>query len=339
VTLAPTSVVTLGSKRYETHAEAVRVDLRALPGVNACAITLPAEAGVDAAPGDPAEVELDGGEGAETVLTGTVRAVHRGLRRTRVIAADGSADLAGLRPAATYERQDATAVIRALASDAGTGVERIQVTLQLAAYVAGQGRTAAEHVAALAELAGAIGVFTAGGKLDVAPAAPAAGMALRHGRELVACEVSEDPGPPSVPTPVGFGPAGSPQAPGALRHSDDAIPTSASAAGPGTLRRSVAVLHAPSVAGGAGQAASDLHGAEGSRLRGRAFLLPKLRPGTVLDVQDLPASLGGGPWLVTAVSHALAARAGGSTTFEARAASGGAGGLLGAGLSAVGGLL
>ena len=59
--------------------------------------------------------------------------------KARVIAADGSADLAGLRPAATYERQDATAVIRALASDAGASVERIQVTLQLAAYVAGQG--------------------------------------------------------------------------------------------------------------------------------------------------------------------------------------------------------
>jgi hypothetical protein len=339
VSLAPAAAVTLGELRYDAHVEAIRVDLRMLPGLNVCAVTLPAAARVDAGPGDAAVIDLDGGEGSETVLTGSVRAVHARLRTTRVVTADGSADLAALRPAATYERQDARAVIRALASDAGADLGRLDVDLELAAYVADQGRTAAEHVAALAELAGAVASFDADGALIAAAPAAAAEIALRHGRELVACEVGDRPGPAATPVPVGFGPAGSPQAAGALRHTVDVVPSSAPAAGPDALRVSAAVLRSPGVAGSAGRAASQRHAAEGRRLRARAFLLPTLRPGAVLDVQDLPDRLQGGPWLVTAVSHHLAPREGGTTTFEARAASGGAGGLLGGALGAVGGLL
>ncbi|HSD77785.1 MAG TPA: hypothetical protein VLA98_10280 [Solirubrobacteraceae bacterium] len=335
----PSASATLGTLRYDTHAVAVTVELRALPGVNACTVTLPAGVRFEAAPGDPAAIELDGGEGAETVLTGTVRAVRASLHGIRVVAADGSADLAALRPAATYERQDAGAVIRALASDAGADLGRLDVDLALAAYVADQARTAAQHVAALAELAGALATVDAGGALSVAPAAPAADVALRHGRELLAVEVDDRPAAAAAPVPVGFGPAGTPSAPGALRHTAGALPSGAPAAGPDAVRLPAALLRSPGAATAAGLAATGRQAALGRRLRARAFLLPSLRPGAVLDVQDLPDHLAGGPWLVTAVVHRLAPRAGGTTTLEARAAGGGAGGLVAAGPAAVGGLL
>jgi len=338
--LAPSASATLGTLRYDAHAVAVHVELRALPGVDAFAVTLPAGVRFEAAPGDPASIDLDGGDGAETVLTGKVRAVRDTLQGIRVVAADGSADLAALRPAATYERQDAKAVIRALASDASADVGRLDVDLDMAAYVADQARTAAQHVAALAELAGALATFDADGALTVASPPATADVALRHGRELVAVEVDDRPGPQATPVPVGFGPAGTPSAPGALRHTADALPAGAPAAGPSAVRLPSAVLRTPGVATAAGLAAAGRQSALARRLRGRAFLLPALRPGAVLEVQDLPDRLAeGGPWLVTSVVHRLQPRSGGTTTFEACAAGGGAAGLLGAGLSALGGLL
>jgi prophage tail gpP-like protein len=338
VSLAPSAVVTLGNRRYDSHAREVRVELRALPGVNAFSVAVPAGVDVDATPGDAASLELDGGEGAETVLTGKVRALRRGLRTTRAIAADGGADLGALRPAATYERQDARAVIRALASDAGADVGRVDIDIQLAAYVAHQGRTAAEHVAELAELAGAVAGFDAEGALGVAAPASSASLALRYGRDLIVCETDgwPEPGPPVVP--VGYGPAGSVNTPGAMRHTLEAIPAGATEAGPDALRRPVAILHTPSTASAAGTAASERHSAGGTRVRARGFLLPALRPGDVVDIQDLPDGLEGGPWLLTAVTHRLGHGEGGTTQFEGRAASGGAG-LLGGALGAVGGLL
>ena len=343
MTLAPAAAVELGTKGYSAHVAELVVSLRLLPGVNSFAVTLPREAAVDAAPGDTATLTLDGGEGDEPVLDGTVRAVRHGLRATRVVAADGGADLAALRPNATYERQDAKAVVRALASDAEADIGRLDLDLALVAYAAHQGRTAAEHVALLADLAGAVASVDAGGSLTVGAPPATATLALRHGRELVACETDDWPGPAASRAPVGFGPAGSTQAPGALRHTDSALPSSAPAAGPDAVRLPAAVLRTPGVAVSAGLAAKSRAAAEATRIRGRAFLLPALRPGDTVDIQDLPDPLAGGPWLVTAVTHRLDATKGGETTFEARAAGGGLAGALGslagAALSAVGGLL
>jgi hypothetical protein len=340
MSLAPAANVTLGTLGYATHAIAITVELRALPGVNACAVTLPGGVRLDAAPGDPATVELDGGEGVETVLTGTVRSLSAGVQSTRVVAADATVDLAALRPATSYEGQDAAAVIRALASDAGIDAGRLDVDLDLALYVADQARTAAQHVAGLAELAGALATVGGDGALNVAPAASSADIALKFGRELLAVAVDDRSAPAAAPVPVGFGPAGTPSAPGVLRHTNDPLPSGAAGPGAAAVRLPSALLRTPATATSAGQALGKRQAALAKRLRGRAFLLPKLRPGAVLEIQEAPDRLAGGPWLVTAVVHRLAPRSGGTTTFEARAAGGGAAGdLLSAGLAAVGGLL
>ena len=56
-----------------------------------------------------------------------------------------------------------------MASDAGVDLGDVDVDLDLAAYAAHQGRTAAEHVAYLATLAGALATINANGELDVGP--------------------------------------------------------------------------------------------------------------------------------------------------------------------------
>ena len=52
--------------------------LDAAPAADVARIGFPAAAPLDAQPDDPVVVELDGGEGAVAVLTGTVRALGHG---------------------------------------------------------------------------------------------------------------------------------------------------------------------------------------------------------------------------------------------------------------------
>jgi hypothetical protein len=338
MTLAPRASVTLGSKRYDSHGVEVDAELAVLPGVSSFTVRLPSAATVDAAPGDSGSLELDGGEGAAKVLSGTVHAVRRTLAGTSVTVADAGAALWALRPAATYTGQGADAVIRALASDASADVGSLDLTLALAAYVAAQERSAAEQIATLARLAGTLATVNEDGKLDVGPVPPLAGMALKHGREVLACEVvaTEEP-PPRIP--IGAGASGSAQAPGALRPSNDPLPSSAPAAGASAVHVPAAVLRTASLASSASRAAQDEASASASRVRARCVLLPAVRPGTVVDIQDLPGPAAGGPWVVTSVQHRLRAGRPAVTRFEARAASAGAGGLAGAAAGAIGGLL
>ena len=66
------------------------------------------------------------------------------------------------------------------------------------------------------------------------------------------------------------------------------------------------------------------------------WLLPALRPGELVEVQDLPDGISGGPWLVTHVQHRVGPM-GATTRFDA--VSGEGGGLLAGLLGALGGLL
>jgi hypothetical protein len=340
--LTPSATVTLGNLRYDSHASDVVAHLALLPGVNSLNAVLPADVEVSAAAGDPGSLELDGGEGTQMVLTGKVCSLRRNLLATKVSVADGGADLAGFRPCATYEKQNGRDVIRALTEESGVDVGTLDLDLPLAAYVAHQKRTAAEHVAYLARLAGATARVDGDGNLQVNPwpgGQPEA--ALLYGREVIDYEVRDRPGPQVHRVTVGNGPAGSVDAPDALRHTSSILPGDAPAPGAGAIWEAAPILRTPATALTASQAAEQRAAAGGSRVRARCFLLPSLRPGTVVEVQELPDGVAGGPWMLTQVTHRLRPGLGGTTTFEgvaAGASSGGLGSLLEMAASAVGGL-
>jgi hypothetical protein len=166
--------------------------------------------------------------------------------------------------------------------------------------------------------------------------------ALLYGREIVSYEVTDATGlgARGQRVVVGNGPAGSGDAPEALLHSPGVLPGEAPKPGAGALWAAMPVLRTPAAAQAATQAAGRLAAAAGSRVQARCFLLPFLRPGAVVEVQELPGGLSGGPWLITHVRHRLDPRRGGLTVFYGvSAGAGGPGGLLGAALGAVGGLL
>lgn len=337
MSLAPALSADLGSYRYATHGTALRAALGLLPDVNCCTIHFPPGLDVDAAPGDAAVVRLDGGEGEAEVMTGVIQSLRRGLTGTRVEVVDAGGRLAALRPAATYERQGADDIVRAIASDAGVSALDLDLTLRLAAFVAHPRRSGAEHVAHLAALGGAIACVDGDGTLVVRPAATQPEVAFRYGRELLACETSE--ARPAVPRfVVGVGPAGSPDAPDALLHTTSVVPDDAPAAGASAVREASPLLRTPGVAKAAAEARAAWVANDAVRLTALGFLLPTLRPGMVLEIQDLPAGLRGGTWLVERVTHTVAPDGAASTRFEGRSAAP-ATGLMGALLGAVGGLL
>lgn len=340
MSLAPSAKFTLGSSKYDSHGTAIAVPLALLPGVNSFRVTLPAGAKLDAQPGEEASLVLDGGEGGETVLTGRIASLQRSFQTAEVVSVDGGSLLAAVRPAATYERQAAKEVIRALASEASIDIDKIDLDVPLAAYVADQRRTAAEHVAYLASLAAAIALFQPDGKLAVGSPTGTAEVALRYGREVSDIRVRRRPAPAALRFAIGSGPAGSANALDALRHSISRLPGDAATPGARAVWEANHVLRVPSVAVNASSAANAIVRARTTTISSRCFLFPKLRPGMVIEIHELPNGLNAGPWMVTRLEHRLSPFRGGATIFEGvSAGEGGLGGVLGALAGSVGGVL
>jgi len=340
MTLAPAVTVVFGNLKYDVQLPQVDVTLRLLPGVNSFTAWLPSGVEISAVAGEVGVLELDGGEGAETIITGKVWGFRRRLMGTEVTVTDGGSELSRFRPAATYEKQSAKEIIRALANDANVSVGSLGLDLPLAAYTAHQRRSAAEHIAELATLAGAIAYFDSEGELQVAMPSDRPDLALRYTREILSYDVQELSVSQARQIAVGNGSAGSSDAPDALRQSLERLPSDAPDPGIDAVWKPTPLLRTPKTAVAASQAAENAIAAGASRISAHCFLLPALRPGMVIEVQDLPNDLSSGSWLVTHVTHRLHPDRGGTTHFQGTStASGGLGGLLGAALSAVGGLL
>jgi hypothetical protein len=331
---------TLGNLRYDAQVGWCTADLAALPDVDVCRVALPVAVRFEAAPGDAASVDLTGldlagASGPARVVTGQVWRVQSGPQWTVVEVVDAGASLAAARPAATRSAGTAGDAVSALCSDAGVDAGEVDLDLPLPSYVVDQGRTAAEHVAYLARLGGAFATVDASGAVRVVPAPDQPDTALRYGRELLDYRVSGY-APPAQVIAVGAGPAGSVEAPDALRVSTDPLPGDAPDPGPQVVWRASPVLRTPGAASAASDAAAAFDAARGHRFAARCLLLPSLRPGAVVQVQDVPGAGADGAWLVTRVHH----RVGGSAGLtELSAVDAGAGAAAGGLLGAVAGLL
>jgi len=300
------AVLTAGNQRFDAHVTALRISLGCLPQVGRCEAALPAAVRPTAEAGDGAQLELDAGAGAVTVIRGVVASVAHTVHATVVVIADAGFRLGRLRPAATYVQQRARDMIRALASDAGVEVAELDLDLDLPAYAAHARRTAAEHVAELAALAGAVATVGGDGRLRVAGPAARPDLALRYGRELLDFAVDTGARPAARRALVGSGPAGAADATDSLRPSLEPLSGGRSAPGPSVRWTPTPALRTPGAVSRASDAADRRAAGASQRLRARCALLPAVRPGRVLGIQDLPGAGGAGPWLIEDVVHRLA---------------------------------
>ncbi len=307
--LEPSYTVTLGSQAWSEQAAAIDVRLRAAPVVDVAIVRLPAGASLDAAVGDNAKIEMDGGEGGSTVLTGTVQAIRRTLEGITVTVTDAGATLAAFRPATTYEQVTAGTVIRNMCGDAGVDAGDIDDGVSLAFYVADPGRTALEHVARVAAWGGALARVSADGRLDATVVnAVTAEAALRYGRDLLAVEQSRAAAPIESFVITGESGAGDTSATQVHRATTDFFGGSRPDGPSATSRwRFEPALRTAGAATTAGDALGRAY--RGGRGVGAiiAILQPALRPGPVLELQDLPAGLKGGACWADRVDHHVSA--------------------------------
>ncbi len=319
--LLPAYALTIAGQLWTQQAIAIDLRLCPAPQFDRLSITFPAEVPIEAEPDDPVSLVLDGGEGEEPVFAGTIGSIRRGLDEIVVSGVGALGQLARYRPAETFENVSAGTVIRNLAGAAGVETGDIADGVMLRYYAADPSRTAAEHAWRVAAWSGAMLATDPEGALAATIVdATQAEVALRYGRELTGFRIEQSPKPDAV-TVAGESGASDASSPDSLRPIADFFAGSRPD-GPG-LGASWSWEPALRTAAGTSSAgAARQRRLSAAQRSGRldAFLVPRLRPGIVIDVQDLPNGLAGGPYWLETVRHRIGP--GGATT-SARVMQGG----------------
>lgn len=280
----------LGDRLYDRHGVALRLRRCLLPGIDRLEVHLPAGTPLTAAGGDPAVLDLDGGEGEERVFTGEVTEVARTLLGIRVTAHGGSLKLARYRPALSLEKVTAGDAIRHLCADVAVDTGDVAPGPTLALYGVDGRSTALQEVVELAWLAGAEAALDGDGRLH-APVSggPGKDVALRYGREIVGLEAGRSLADPVALTVVGEG-GGGPLSPQGRWVGQDFLKGMA-APGPARRRRPRPLVRTVDDARAAAEAWGGRRAAREQPVRLLAWLLPVVSPGARVELHDLPAGL------------------------------------------------
>lgn len=333
--LSPSLQLQIGDLTYGPQIAALRLRRARLPAVDRLDVVLPTGVRLDAAAGDDVTLDLDGGEGGETVFTGRVSEIRRRFEIVIVTARGGADRLARARPSLALDQVTAGDAIRQLASAADVQTGEIAGGPQLAIYAADGRATALAEVARLAAMFGASARFDGDGLLSVPdPEQPDEPLALRYGREILAAESGE--GDTSGPAPHVVGEGGDPSGPQARWVLAD---FDRGSAGSGDARRvSLPEIRTKADADKAAAALAAARAARAKSVRLTTFLIPALAPGLALQLADMPDGVPLGSATVHQVVHTISP--GGAAVSEVWGTGFSAGdGLLGLLSGAIGGLL
>ncbi|MBU1054936.1 MAG: hypothetical protein KKC46_14075 [Proteobacteria bacterium] len=307
----------LGNYLYDVHIISVNITLTLLPAVNRAEIILPASVAMDASHGDDAVIRIDGGDGMETVLTGKIYSVHRSIYETRIDVADAGLMLNAVRPAKTFDKQDAATVIKDLAADCGVDIDRCDIDIKPAFYVAHQNRTSAEHIAYLAKHAGGYAAVSAEGTLTASTWPSGPDKNLTFGREIREyCTKDRIPVSYQI-VPTGSGPAGTTDAYDAKRPTIKPIPTDAPEPGNDARWIPTQMLRTPDAVSIAQEGLNRHNAAYASMMEAETLVMPAFRPGDCFSAEQMPDSLSGGPWYCIRLTHQLSSKSFSATLIEA----------------------
>jgi hypothetical protein len=329
--------LTVGRFLYDSQTVGLRLRRCRMPALDRLEAFLAPGTRFDAAPGDAVALSLDGGEGAETVFTGNLAAVGRGLDGIRIEAQGRGLALARYRPAVALERVSAGDAVRRLCRDGEVDVGAVAEGPSLALYVADGRATALQEIARLAQLAGAAGAFDGRGRLHVtAEGGPGGELALRYGREVVAAHTAERLADPTRLSVIGegAGEAGSPRGRWVIA---DFGRSGSDEAGVAVRRLARPEVRSSDDARAAAAALAEARALRDRPVRLRTWLMPTLAPGMLLKLSDMPDAV---PLTEVRVLQVLATVSAAHGAWSDVWGSGhaAAGGLLGAVLAAAGGL-
>lgn len=292
----------LGDKRYTTHATRLRLVRARLPDVDRLEVDLPASVSLDAGPGDDAKLSLDGGEGEETVFTGTIRRVIGRPELVRVVCGGAGVLLGAARPALALEGVATGQVVQQLCDDAGVETDAIDDGPSLALYVADGRATALQEIARLAAAFGAWARVDGDGRLSMGTSVGQA-RGLRYGREPVAAAAAAGEAPPVTITATGPFAAASGEEGARWPVADFAGDGGAATAF--EWRRPLAGLGDADDARAGASAAESRRASAWQPFHLRTWLVPAWAPLDRLTLQDAPDRLGLDEALVTQVIHLI----------------------------------
>ena len=305
--LSPGYTVTLGNQQWTTQAIRLELVLNPAPLIDSLEVVFPTAAAPGAELDGPATLSLASGEADADVFSGTIAGLDRRFDTVRIRALDAGGLLARFRPAVTYEQVSAGRVIRNLCGEVGVSTGSVEEGPSFPFYVADDRRTALEHVARLSAFGGAMARVSADNQLEtVVVTATQADRALRYGREITTLSRRQEAAPLESFAVAGESGAGSHSVPEALRPTTDFFAGSRPA-GPdaGHVWRWQPALRTAQAAQRAGAAMTLAY--KTSRAGGtlEAFLQPDLRPGSVIEIQDLPGPPARARLRIDSVRHRL----------------------------------
>lgn len=320
--LSPGYALTLGSQRWTEQALRIVVTLELAPRVDSLTVWLPIAAPLSADHGDRVEFKINNGETEAMVFTGEIDAIRRDFATMRVTCVNAGGVLSRLRPAETYENVSAATVIGNLLGAMGIDAASLEDGPDLAFYVADPSRTAWEHIARVAAWGGAVVRVSAANSVEanVIDAAQA-DVALLYGREIAAVQASKRASATDAFVVAGEAGVGDTGSADVLRPSTDFFAGNRPA-GPQRSKRwhFEPALRTAKTAGTAGAARQRQYSSSLASGGFSALLLPQLRCGSVVEIQQLPDGLLAAPIWLTHVEHEFGA---GAATTRVRFQQGG----------------
>lgn len=306
--LAPAYTVRMGSQEWSEQVLEIRVLLGTGPSVDAATVVLPSTPAFKGAPGDAALVTLDSGERREPVFAGSIDRIRRTPTTIVLSLINAGGTLARMRPASTFEQITAGKLVRELCTEAKVDAGDIDDGVSLPFYVADPERTGWQHAARVAGWGGAMVTVSTENKVDVTVIdATRATCALRFGRELLSYAFDTRESYIDTFATAGESGVGDASDEKVLRTTADFFGGNRpSGPGPGSSWQSVPALRTAKAAATASAARKRVYDATREVGQFTAFLLPHLRPGTVIEVQDLP-SIPVAPYWVQRVEHTVSA--------------------------------
>jgi len=304
----------------------------------AASLTGGGDASPESALGEQGEIALGyEDEGAETLFSGTINSVSRGLGGSvRLTAVNGGSALARLRLNQSYEQQAAGDLVSDLAAKAGVSTGSVEAGIDLAFLVVDDRRSAYRHIAALAERCGFLALFEPSGDLRFAPPAEEVVQTFTYAVDILALEVAEREPLVAGAVRFGEGAAGSSgQDAWPWLVGDPAAVTGEAGADPNWARADGALRAADSATSAA---AGRLQAASFENVTGRLWVpgAAKVGPGSTVEISAAPHDLRNGKFLVRQVRHRYTKRGGFTSLLRLSKAGEGGFGLV---LGALGGLL
>ena len=305
--LNPSYSLQLGPQLWKEQALRIELSLNPSPLVDVMTIKLPAAASLQADLDDDVELTLNSGEAEEKVFTGVVQSIRRGFSSIDVKAINAGSLLSRYFPAVTYENVTTATVARNLCSDAGVSTGSLETGSELTFYVADPTRTAWQHIHRVCSWSGMLVSISADNEVEAKVVnATQADVALRFGREIV--ELGRTRSAAKIETFVvagesGVGVASSPDVHRPV--TDFFTGNRPDPPSPTVTWTWLPALRTTSAAATAGAARKRMYTSGADCGVFIAFLQPKLRPGVVLEMQDLPAGLTDGPVWIHSVRHVL----------------------------------